>query len=385
MSASPEHRDAEWAARLPAIPDSTGVFWPSVWTGLALTLWGLYLIMTPSAGPSEAPLRPGTPAALSLSPSPRVLLGDSKVLRLGFVDSRESTFAAALEEFARLVATRSQGELQIELLPGGLVDGVQMDERTLVEAVRQGKLALGLSTTSPLTNYNHLLDLFDLPFLFRDPDHADRVLEGPVGEQLLSCLQDKDLQGLGYLEVGFRLFSSSVPLPNYAAFTGKKLRVMQSVTFTRFVKAIGGDPVPSPVDKIYLMGKEGYIDGADRTYPTYWDFRLYDVHRYITETHHAYSVKMILINDPIFDAMPAQHRAILREAAKEASLLQRQKQREADEAVKEMAVQEGITIFELAPEDRRKFLEASKDLHEEYRRNQSAELLDAILKTNQDQ
>lgn len=341
--------------------------------------------MTPSAGPSEAPLRPGTPAALSLSPSPRVLLGDSKVLRLGFVDSRESTFAAALEEFARLVATRSQGELQIELLPGGLVDGVQMDERTLVEAVRQGKLALGLSTTSPLTNYNHLLDLFDLPFLFRDPDHADRVLEGPVGEQLLSCLQDKDLQGLGYLEVGFRLFSSSVPLPNYAAFTGKKLRVMQSVTFTRFVKAIGGDPVPSPVDKIYLMGKEGYIDGADRTYPTYWDFRLYDVHRYITETHHAYSVKMILINDPIFDAMPAQHRAILREAAKEASLLQRQKQREADEAVKEMAVQEGITIFELAPEDRRKFLEASKDLHEEYRRNQSAELLDAILKTNQDQ
>jgi tripartite ATP-independent transporter DctP family solute receptor len=304
---------------------------------------------------------------------------DTRTFRAGFVDSKDSTFAVAMGEFAKEVEERSRGEMRIELLAGGLVDGVQMDERTLVEAVRSGKLAIGLSTTSPLTNYNHLLDVFDLPFLFAGPLHADQVLDGPVGNRLLGCLKDKNLIGLGYLEVGFRIFSSSIPLPDYASFAGKKLRVMQSVTFTRFVKAIGGDPVPSPVDKIYLMGKEGYIDGADRTYPTYWDFRLYEVHRFITETHHAYSAKMILVNAPLFESLRPEQRELLLESAKEASRLQRKKQREADEAVKEMAIKEGIKIFEISPDERKKFVDASTDLFDEYRRNQSSEILDSIL------
>lgn len=378
MSASPETRDAEWTARLPEIPTTTGVFWPSVVVGMISTLLGLYLIVTPGGmpvpqdTPGAAPLPLVTPTAASAA--------DSKTFRCGFVDSKDSTFALAMEEFAKEVAERSGGELRVELLPGGLVDGVQMDERTLVEAVRSGKLAIGLSTTSPLTNFNHLLDIFDIPFLFDDQDHADRVLDGPVGTELLSSLQDKNLFGLGYMEVGFRIFSSSIPLPDYASFAGKKLRVMQSVTFTRFVKAIGGDPVPAPVDKIYLMGKEGYIDGADRTYPTYWDFRLYDVHRFITETHHAYSVKMVLINDKLYDSLTPDQRQLLSDSAKEASRLQRKKQREADHAVKEMAVKEGIKIFELSPEERKKFVAASTELYDEYRQNQSSEILDTILK-----
>lgn len=386
MSVSPEarDRDAEWTARLPEIPATTGVFWPSVCIGLFFTLWGLYLILTPSAPVSAAASTSPTPAAPATT-QPAGIAGDSKVFRCGFVDSKDSTFALAMEEFAKEVQERSQGELRVELFPGGLVDGVQMDERTLVEAVRTGKLSIGLSTTSPLTNYNHLLDIFDLPFLFTSPEHADRVLDGPVGQELLTSLQDKNLLGLSYMEVGFRVFSSSIPMPDYASFSGKKLRVMQSVTFTRFVKAIGGDAVPAPVDKIYLMGKEGYIDGADRTYPTYWDFRLYDVHRFITETHHAYSVKMVLINDQLFDSLSKDQQALLVESAKEASRLQRKKQREADEAVKALAIKEGIKIFEVAPEERKKFVEASDELYDEYRRNQSSEILDAILSANKQQ
>lgn len=370
-------RDADWAARLPEIPTSTGVFWPSVVFGALVSLFGLYLILTPST-PSQAKLIPA--AAPLLSPTTALPQGsDGKVFRAGFVDSKDSTFAEAMALFAKEVQQRSNGELRVELLPGGLINGVQMDERTLIENVRNGTLAIGLATTSPLTNYNHLLDVFDLPFLFSSPDHADEVLDGPVGETLLSSLGDKNLLGLGYMEVGFRIFSSSMAMPNYAAFAGKRLRVMQSVTFTRFIKSIGGDPVPSPVDKIYLMGKEGYIDGADRTYPTYWDFRLYEVHRFITETHHAYSVKMILVNDDLFKSLSPAHQSLLREAAKEASRQQRKKQRQADEAVKKLALEEGIKVFEISTGEREKFVSASRDLYDEYRQNQSSEILDAIL------
>lgn len=377
MSASPE--DQSWGQHLPDIPKSTGVFWPSIMIGALCIVVGIYLIFVPLPTQDDSREALPTPSTTIAAATPHAGgVQGSKVLRLCFVDSKDSTFALAAEDFAKDVEEKSEGKLQIELFPGGLVEGKKLGERNLVDKVREGTLEMALSTTSPLTSFNHQLDVFDLPFLFKSPQHADEVLDGPVGDQLLRSLEDKNLEGLGYLEVGFRIFSTSIPLPDYASFKGKKLRVMQSVTHSRFVKGIGADPVPAPVDKIYLMGKEGYIDGADRTYPTYWDFQLYDVHRFITETRHAYSVKMILINFATFKALEPEDQKILREAAVKASRLQRKKQREADSAVKELARKEGIKIFELSSSERRKFVEASGELYNEYRQNQSREILDAI-------
>jgi len=386
VSASPSERDEkiDWGSNLPAIPSSTGVFWPSITVGIICALFGLYLVLTPVPDRNTGVTTAATPDPLfTTAPKTPKPSQDVKILRCGYVDSKDSTFAIGLEEFAKGVAQRTDGELVIELLPGGLVDGRKLAERELVEAVRAGKIAMALSTTSPLSNFNHELDIFDLPLLFTGADHVDRVLDGEVGDQLLNSLKEHNLQGLGYLEVGFRIFSSSIPLPDYESFKGKKLRVMQSVTLSRFVKAIGGDPVPAPVNKIYLMGKEGYIDGAGRTYPTYWDFNLYDVHRFISETRHAYSVKMILVQNELYENLKPEFQKALRESARDASVLQRKKQREADLAVKKMALEEGIKIFELSAEDRKKFVDASVELYDEYRKNRSSSILEKVEKAAQ--
>lgn len=382
MSVSPNDKEIDWGQNLPSIPPSTGVFWPSIAVGVLCALFGVYLIVNPlpeqvTRTPDTSQTTPGLEATPDVPEPSR----DAKILRCAFVDSKESSFAIGLEEFAKGVSRRTKGELAVELLPGGLVDGRKLAERELVEAVRKGQLSMALSTTSPLSNFNHDLDIFDLPLLFEGPEHVDAVLDGSVGKELLQSLAQHNLEGLGYMEVGFRIFSSSIPLPDYESFKGKKLRVMQSVTLSRFVKAIGGDPVPAPVDKIYDMGKENYIDGAGRTYPTYWDFHLYDVHRFISETRHAYSVKMILVDKKQFDSLPANFQQALRESAMDASVLQRRKQREADQSVKQQAIQEGIKIFEISEEDRQQFKDASVELYDEYKKNQSSELFDRVEAT----
>lgn len=379
MSASPNDRNLDWGGSLPAIPSSTGVFWPSITVGILSALLGIYLIFTPVPDNSSQALGTASPQPLSTqAPSDAETPSDVKILRCGFVDSRDSTFTLGMEEFAKEVAERTKGELVIELLPGGLVDGRKLAERELVELVKNGELSMALCTTSPLSNFNHDLDLFDLPLLLEGFEHVDLVLDGAVGEELLDSLKSHNLMGLGYFEVGFRIVSSSIPLPDYESFKGKKLRVMESVVSSRFIKAIGGDPVPAPVNKIYLMGKEGYIDGADRTYPTYWDFQLYDVHRFISETGHAYSVKMILIDDKLYQNLPKDYRVILRESAHNASILQRKKQREADLAMKKLAIEEGIKILTISEEDRKQFVDASIELYDEYRKNQSKSILDEV-------
>jgi len=379
VSASPADKEMDWGGNLPAIPSSTGVFWPSIAVGILCAVLGVYLIFTPVPEPGNRLDGTATPQPFaSVSPDDPRSNGDVKVLRCGFVDSKDSTFAIGMEEFAKGVEQRTNGELVVELLPGGLVDGRKLAERELVEAVKNGHLAMALSTTSPLSNFNHNLDIFDLPLLFDGFEHVDTVLDGEVGEELLDSLKEHNLQGLGYMEVGFRIFSSSIPMPDYESFKGKKLRVMQSVTLSRFVKSIGGDPVPAPVNKIYAMGKEGYIDGADRSYPTYWDFRLYDVHRFISETRHVYSVKMLLVNDKLYESLSKEYQDALRQSAQAAWVLQRKKQREADLSVKQLALDEGIKIFEMSDEDRKQFVDASVELYDEYRKNQSDKLLDKV-------
>lgn len=378
VSASPSDRE-DWGGNLPAIPSSTSIFWPSIAIGVVCAFLGLYLILTPVPKDADPVGETSTPQPIATEqPKDPNKSDDVRVLRCGFVDSKQSTFALGMKELAKGVSQRTKGELIIKLLPGGLVDGRKLAERELVEAVKRGELDMALSTTSPLSNFNHDLDIFDLPLNFTGFEHVDRVLDGPVGEELLSSLESHNLKGLGYFEVGFRIFSSSIPLPDYESFRGKKLRVMQSVVLSRFVKSIGGDPVPAPVNKIYAMGKEGYIDGAGRTYPTYWDFRLYDVHRFISETRHAYSVKMLLIDDKLFEGLNPEFQGALRESARAASSLQRKKQREADQSVKKLAQDEGIKIFELTDADRKKFVDASVELYDEYRKNQSRSILEQV-------
>ena len=143
MSASPSERE-DWGGNLPAIPSSTSVFWPSIAVGVVCAFLGIYLILTPvpkvegAVGMTSTPQPTPTERPRDSSDS-----DDVRVLRCGFVDSKESTFALGMEEFAKGVSQRTEGELVVELLPGGLVDGRKMAERELVEAVKGGKLGHG--------------------------------------------------------------------------------------------------------------------------------------------------------------------------------------------------------------------------------------------------
>ena len=160
VSPNDNRNQLDWGGNLPEIPSTTDVFWPSIMVGLLCTLFGVYLVLNPVPLELSSAKDPSTPLpSASKSPDGPTPGEVTKVLRLSFVDSKDSTFALAMEEFARLVSERTDGELAIELLPGGLVDGRKLAERELVEAVQNGELTMALSTTSPLSNFNHILDV----------------------------------------------------------------------------------------------------------------------------------------------------------------------------------------------------------------------------------
>ncbi|MCE7869337.1 TRAP transporter substrate-binding protein [bacterium CPR1] len=374
-SSSPDRWDEEF----PEIPRPGGL-WPWLLAAFVLAAWGTYLVVTPG-GPPEPSYRtsvlPVRPVAVASSRTP--VPAGARLLELGIVDSQNSTFTIAAESFARKVANRTHGRVQVRILPGQTRRN--LGELELVQQVAAGELEMTFCTTSPLSNLNSSFDVLDLPFLFHTLEQADQVLDGPIGRGLFAGLETHNLKGLGYLELGFRIFSCGVPMPDAESFKGKRIRVLESATCIRMARAFGSTPVPAPVDKIYEMGKQGLIDAADRTYPTYWDFQLYDVQRYITETQHTYSAKVILINRQVFDSLDPDDQEALLQAAREVEMEQRLRQREEEKRVRERCSERKITIYTMDADQRKAFVDLCQPMFEEYKRMRDPKLLEQIQAT----
>ncbi len=375
-SSSPDRWDEEF----PELPRPGGL-WPWILAAVVLAVWGTYLVVTPGVEPEQAYRNPA-----AVAPRPLVTASTSgpppagtRLLELGIVDSQSSTFALAADSFARKVADRTHGRVQVRTLPGQ--SQRNLGELELVHQVASGELEMTFCTTSPLTNLNPSFDVLDLPFLFHSLEQADTVLDGAIGRGLLEGLEDHNLKGLGYLELGFRVFATGEPMPDAASFKGKKIRVLESANCIRMARSFGSTPIPAPVDKIYEMAKQHLIDAADRTYPTYWDFKLYEVQPYITETQHLYSAKCILINLSVFNSLePADQKAIM-EAAREVEVEQRTRQRGEEQRVRDLCRQQNITIYTLDARQREAFVNLCKSMYAEYSRMRDPRLLEQIQAT----
>lgn len=373
MSSSPAEPD--WLDQNLPLPKA-GLIWPWILAGSLLFLFGLYLLLP---GISEPPdthtVTNGGYTPREPQPSATV---NERDLNFLVVDSATSSFARAAEELNGLVRSHTDGRVSFVIHPSGEYQGQKLDEMSIIEKVRKGEAQAAIVTCSPLANFSPAFEVLDLPFLFRTYEQADRVMEGPIGEKMLKTLEEHGLVGLGTLEVGFRIFSSSTPLPTLEDFRGKRVRVMQSSLAIQMVRQLGCEAVPSPVDKIYQMGKEGYIDAADRTYPTYWDFKLYEVQRYITESRHSYTSKAIIMNKAAYERLDEGDRKALRQAVKLVQTEQRKQQRLDDQRVKQECRKQGIQIYEMGPNETARFAEACRPLYDEYLKLRGSDYIDAI-------
>lgn len=373
MFNSPDDRGAD---DFPEIPRA-GALWPLLTVAFLVGMFGLYLMLPGRVAPPPLPTSSTRSAAASPTAEPAA---GGNVVRMVFVDGPDSTFAQTAAAFAERVATLTGGSLEIQPVPNGEIDGKKQDELALMRAIQEGRVPLGFLSIAPLTNVTPRMAVLDLPFLLDDYEHADRVLDGPVGRELLETLRPHGLVGLGYLETGFRILSSSLPLPDLESLKGRRIRVMQSATYIDFVRALDAEAVPSGVDRIYEMGRQGYIDAADRSYPTYWSFKLYEVHRHVTETNHAYSAKVVLVNKKFWDSLPLPQQQALATAAREAEGSHRALQRQDEARVKELASKEGIQIHALTDQERARFRERVQPLYEAFTRQHGSDLVDRIGK-----
>ncbi len=202
--------------------------------------------------------------------------------------------------------------------------GVLGNEKEALEKLGFGGIQMACTSVAPLAEFSRTIGVLTLPYLFRDPEHMWRVLDGELGDELLATLEASGLVGLAWYDSGSRSFyNRQRPVRRLEDLAGLKIRVQKSEIMREMVEALGASPVSLGFKDVYTNLHTSAIDGAENNVPSYRSERHFEVAKYYSYDRHSTIPDLLLINATVWKRMLPDEQAALRRAARESSLAQR--------------------------------------------------------------
>lgn len=248
-------------------------------------------------------------------------------------------------KFVELVKAKSHGDIVIKpYYSGALGNDVQV-----TSALQGGTIEFTVPQTTTLTGMVKAYEILDFPFLFKNDQQAEKVLDGPVGQKLLETLPAHGLVGLAYWENGFfNATNSKHPIAKVEDFEGLKFRSIQAKITQETIKALGANPVPLAVPELYTALETRTIDGQGTPNAVIAALKLYEVQKYLSITRHSYGAFIPLVSKAFWDKLTPDQQKILKDSAVEARTYQRQVARAQAQSAKETMAKHGMEINEVS-------------------------------------
>ncbi|QQO09643.1 TRAP transporter substrate-binding protein [Breznakiella homolactica] len=268
--------------------------------------------------------------------------GKVHVVKLGTTNQANHPITTSLKHFGELLDQYSGGTIKVEVYS----DGQLGNERDLVEGVQIGTLLMSFSSTGPVGAFAPKMEVINLPYLFRDNDHAYKVLDGAVGQEISEELLKNNIRNLAFWENGWRQMTNSKRVINGPAdLRGLKIRVMESPIMVATINAMGGNAVPMGWSEVITSLQQGIIDGQENPIINNVYNGAYEVQAYLSLTRHFYNPSVLLINEKFYQGLSAEQKSAVERAAAEARDYQRKLSQEMEaEALKEIAAKFGLNI-----------------------------------------
>jgi len=281
--------------------------------------------------------------------------GAGTTLKLAYVAQPTNPYHKAMEVFAQKVREQSNGALEVQLFHSQQLGG----ERDYIEGMQLGTLEMAGTSTAVLGPFEPRIQLFDLPFLFRSPEHLDKVLDGPIGKEIAQLFPPKGFRILGYTDMGARYIHNSKHMVRTPEdMKGLKFRVMQNPVHIETYKAMGARAVPMARPEVYSALKQGVLDGLDNALAFYESMGDYEVAKYLTlGVQIMQTPGALMVSEKLYQGLPPVQRKALEDAAREAMPIQRQMFRDADRETLERLKKKGVTVESADPAP---FAEAAK-------------------------
>lgn len=264
-------------------------------------------------------------------------------LRFGYEAPRSDTQHIAAKKFNDLLKEKTNGNLKLSLFPDSTLGNAQ----TMISAVRGGTIDLEMSGSPNFSGLEPKLNVIDIPFIFKDREHAYAVLDGEIGQSLLQSLEAQGLKGLAFWEVGFRSFSNSKhPINGPDDIKGLKVRTNQNPMYIQAFSLLGANPVPMPLSELYTALETKAVDAQEHPVGIFWSAKLFEVQKHLSLTNHGYTPLIVVMNKAKFDELaPALQQALL-DAAKEAGQYQRNLNFENEKDILAKLQKAGVQVIE---------------------------------------
>jgi len=235
----------------------------------------------------------------------------------------------------------SDGELQIDIYPSGQLGS----EQQCIELLQIGSLGITKVSTSAMESFTDDFKVLGLPYIFKSSEHAFKVLDGEIGDEILAAAEPFLIRGLCFYDAGSRSFYAiNKPINHPDDLRGMKIRVQKSIIAFSLIRAMGGSPTPIDWGELYTALQSGVVDGAENNPPSLYTSRHYEVCKYYSLNEHTMVPDVLIISLKVWNSLTDQEKKWLQQAADESVPVQRKLWAESVEESLRIVQEAGVVI-----------------------------------------
>ena len=298
--------------------------------------------------------------AVAVGALPQAALSGEKVtMKLGHVLDTKHPYHIGAEHFANRVRELTNGQLEVQVFPSSQLGG----EREMAEAIQFGTLESATIMAAVAGRFVREFDIFNLPFLFRDFQHAYKVLDGSFGEELNQASIKKGFRLLGVYVGGSRSVYARKPISDLASLKGMKIRTIESPVVVATWKALGTIPTPTPMPEVYTAIQQGMVDGGEGNVISYNNMKFDEVAPYLSHIKYLITIEPLFIGEKFLQSQPPDVQKAILQAGRESVAVERKANEEQEAKVVETLRSKGRTVVipDIAP-----FQKAVEPVYEQY-------------------
>jgi tripartite ATP-independent transporter DctP family solute receptor len=300
----------------------------------------------------------------------------AREFRAADTQSEDYPTVQALRYMGRLIAEKSGGRHQIRVFHSRQLG----EEKETIEQTRAGAIDLNRTNVALIGTFVPAMNVLAMPFLFRSIEHLQKVLDGPIGNEILGSFEPYGFVGLAFYDSGARSIYNSVrPVRSVADMKGLRLRVQQSELMSDMIKALGAEAIELPYGQVITGLATKLIDGAENNWPSFVTTDHYKYAGFYSLTEHTMSPEVLVMSQKAWQSLSPEDRKIFREAATRSSQFMREKWKDLEDQSRAQAKAAGVTI--VTDFDRKPFEAAMAGIYAKAQRDPAvAQLIERIRK-----
>lgn len=315
---------------------------------------------------------------LSLVAAGVIMIGSAAVgqtvIRVNVSMPKNGHHGVAIDAFAEELERLTDDRYDVQTFYAGALGA----ERESIEGVQLGTLEVTFTSTGPVPNFVPELEVLDVPYLFRDYEHARGVLDSEIGEELLARFETAGIKGLAWADNGFRHMTNNIrPITSPDDLDGMKLRTMENPVHIAAYRELGILPTPMAFTEVFAALQQGVVDGQENPISVIESNNFQEVQKYMTLTGHVFSPCVFLMNLDLFDSLPAEDQVAFVEAAKVGAAANRSRVDEDEANALDTMRAAGMEIIEDIERDA--FIERLAESRQDFIDENGSEDLDRIL------